>query len=240
MKFVPAAITAAIAALILVLLFLIKLTVPVPEERPKADVALLAEEELFIEPELITPLGETETTENDRPAPAVKGDPVPAPEEQPEVKVPVETPKPTPPQPKTATQKKESPVKVAEESGKDKEKKEASSAVANKFGGNNGNPSGNQTSSSGVGGTGVGVTGSAQGRTFISCPKPDVTLRHKTIVKVSVVIDAEGKVTEATASGSADASIRRACERAARQARWSAKKGSAATRGTLTFNISPK
>ncbi len=240
MKFLPAVITAAIAGLILLMLLLLRLSAPLSQAKQKADVALLPpDEELFVEPELLD-LGEPEAVNHDQPAPSVKGEPAPAPVEQPEVKVPAVEPKPTPPAPKTTTQKKESPVKVAEHSGNDKEIKEATSAVANKFSSKNGNESGNEASGSGAGGTGIGIAGSAHGRTFQGCPKPDVALRHKTIVKVNVVIDAEGKVTEATASGSADAAIRRKCEAAALKARWSPKKGATSTRGTLTFTIFPK
>lgn len=122
----------------------------------------------------------------------------------------------------------------------DKERKKATSAVAGKFGPKNGAESGGAATTGGAGGNGIGIAGTANGRTFISCPKPDVALRHKTVVRVNIVIDAAGSVVEATATGSADASIRRKCEAAARRARWSAKKGAAPTRGSLTFTIIPK
>lgn len=131
-------------------------------------------------------------------------------------------------------------MKVEEPSQTDKERQKATSSVANKFSHRNGAVEGTDKGTSGAGGTGVGVSGNAHGRSFISCPKPDVALRHKTIVTVNVVIDAEGKVVEATAKGSADASIRRKCEAAARQARWSAKKGATSTRGSITFTITPR
>lgn len=86
----------------------------------------------------------------------------------------------------------------------------------------------------------MGITGNASGRTFKGCPKPDVTLRNKTTVTVSVVIDADGNVTSAKASGGSSAAIRRACEQAARGAKWSAKKGAGETRGSITFTITPR
>ena len=141
---------------------------------------------------------------------------------------------------KEITQKKESPVQKEEPSITDKERQKATSSVANKFAPKNGQTEGSDKGTSGAGGDGVGVSGNAHGRTFISCPKPDVALRHKTIVTVNVVIDAEGKVIEASATGSADATIRRKCESAARQARWSAKKGASTTRGSITFTITPR
>ena len=197
------------------------------------------DDELFIEPELVE-LGEENAVNNDKPAPAIKGEPDPAPEDKAEIIEPGPKPEPAPPKPKLNTQKKESTVKATEPSQTDKEKQKATSSVANKFSRNNGATEGTDQGSSGAGGTGVGVSGNAHGRSFISCPKPDVALRHKTIVTVNVVIDADGKVTEANATGSADAGIRRKCEAAARQARWSAKKGATSTRGSITFTITPK
>ena len=197
------------------------------------------EEPLFIEPELVE-LGEENAVNNNKPAPAMKGEPDPAPEDKAEIIEPGTKPEPAPPKPKLNTQKKESKVKATEPSKTDKEKQKATSSVASKFSHKNGATEGTDKGSSGAGGTGIGVSGNAHGRTFISCPKPDVALRHKTVVTVNVVIDAEGNVTEAKAAGSADASIRRKCEAAARRAKWSAKKGATSTRGSITFTITPR
>ena len=199
------------------------------------------EEELFIEPELVDLGEETSENHNTSPAPTLKGEPEPAPEDHAEIVDPGEKPDPVVKTvEKVVTQKKESKVQKEEPSITDKERQKATSSVANKFAPKNGQTEGSDKGTSGAGGDGVGVSGNAHGRTFISCPKPDVALRHKTIVKVNVVIDAEGKVIEASATGSADASIRRKCEAAAKQARWSAKKGATTTRGSITFTITPK
>lgn len=205
----------------------------------EASTPEIMDEEVFIEPELVE-LGEENAVNHDKPAPAMKGEPDPAPEDKAEIIEPGPKPEPAPPKPKLNTQKKESKMKVEEPSQTDKERQKATSSVANKFSHRNGAVEGTDKGTSGAGGTGVGVSGNAHGRSFISCPKPDVALRHKTIVTVNVVIDAEGKVVEATAKGSADASIRRKCEAAARQARWSAKKGTTSTRGSITFTITPR
>lgn len=205
----------------------------------EASTPEIMDEEVFIEPELVE-LGEENAVNHDKPAPAMKGEPDPAPEDKAEIIEPGPNPEPAPPKPKLNTQKKESKMKVEEPSQTDKERQKATSSVANKFSHRNGAVEGTDKGTSGAGGTGVGVSGNAHGRSFISCPKPDVALRHKTIVTVNVVIDAEGKVVEATAKGSADASIRRKCEAAARQARWSAKKGATSTRGSITFTITPR
>lgn len=202
---------------------------------------LMPEEELFIEPELVELGEETSEVKNATPAPTLKGEPEPAPVDHAEIVEPAPEPKPKPkPVVKEITQKKESAVQKEEPSATEKERQKATSSVANKFAPKNGATEGSDKGTSGAGGTGVGVSGNAHGRTFISCPSPDVALRHKTVVTVNVVIDAEGRVTEASASGSADASIRRKCEAAARQARWSAKKGATSTRGSITFTITPR
>jgi len=200
---------------------------------------LMPQDELFIEPELVE-LGEETAVNHEKPAPTLKGEPEPAPVDRAEIVEP--GPKPDKPKPvlKELTQKKESKMKVEEPSQTDKERQKATSSVASKFSTKNGSTEGSNKGTSGSGGTGIGVSGNAHGRSFISCPKPDVALRHKTVVTVSVVIDAEGKVTEAKANGSASAEIRRKCEAAARQARWSAKKGATSTRGSITFTITPK
>ncbi|MDE6770144.1 MAG: hypothetical protein K2J78_10510 [Muribaculaceae bacterium] len=204
---------------------------------------LPVEEELFIEPELVDLGEEASVNHNTKPAPTLKGEPEPAPEDHVEIVEPGEKPEPVvKPVVKEVTQKKESKVqkKKEEPSLTDKERQKATSSVANKFAPKNGQTEGSDKGTSGAGGEGVGVSGNANGRTFISCPKPDVALRQKTVVKVNVVIDAEGKVIEASATGSADASIRRKCEAAAKQARWSAKKGATSTRGSITFIITPR
>lgn len=201
---------------------------------------LMPDEEVFIEPELVE-LGEETAVSDNTPAPTLKGEPDPAPEDHAEIVEPGPKPDPKPkPVEKLVTSKKESKVKTDEPSKTDKERQKATSSVANKFSHKNGSTEGSDKGTSGAGGTGIGVNGNAHGRSFISCPKPDVALRHKTVVKVNVVIDAEGRVTEASATGSASAEIRRKCEAAARQARWSAKKGATSTRGSITFTITPR
>ena len=202
------------------------------------EVAEPEEEELFIDPELLD-LGEENAVTKDAPAPAFQGEPEPAEEDKAEVVEPGENPKPAPPTPKPVTQKKESPVKATEPSATDKERSKATSTVAKGFSGRNGVADGKAAESVGSGGTGVGVAGNARGRTFTTCPKPDVSLRHKTVVTVSIVVDASGRVTSASASGNASAEIRRKCEQAALQARWTEKKGAGETRGTITFTITP-
>lgn len=238
---IAALLTFAVTLLILLFLFFGGISWD-REALAEASTPEIMDEEVFIEPELVD-LGEEVSQTHDEPAPSLKGEPEPDKVDQVEIVEPAPKAKPKPdpkPKPKLNTSKKESKMKVEEPSKEEKEKKKATSSVANKFSSKNGQSEGSDKGTSGAGGTGVGVSGNAHGRSFISCPKPDVALRHKTIVKVNVVIDAEGRVTEASATGSADASIRRKCEAAARQARWSAKKGATSTRGSITFTITPR
>lgn len=200
------------------------------------------DDELFIEPELVSDLGEENAVTEDAPAPMMKGEPEEAPEEQTKLVTPGKNEKPAPQVEKPVTQTKESPVKATEPPKTSEEKKKVTSKMANKFSGPNGSTTGD-TGSSGAGGTGVGISGSVSGRTFKGCPKPSVELQNKVVVEVRVTIDAAGKVTSATArskSGKASASILRACEQAARGARWSEDKDTPSARGTLTFTITPR
>lgn len=236
---IAAALTFAVVLILLLTLFFGRVTWQPQEIAEASSPEMMEPEEMFIEPELVE-LGEENAVKHDKPAPALKGEPDPAPEDHAEIIEPGDNPKPKPSKPKLNTQKKESKVKVEEPSKTDKERQKATSSVASKFSKNNGAVEGTDKGTTGAGGSGVGVSGNAHGRTFISCPKPDVALRHKTIVKVNVVIDAEGKVIEASATGSADISIRRKCEAAAKRAKWSAKKGATTTRGSITFTITPR
>lgn len=237
-RIIAAALTFCVTFLLLLILFFGKVSWERQEIAEASTPELMEPEEMFIEPELVE-LGEENAVNNDKPAPAIKGEPDPAPIDHAEIIEPGHKPTPTPPKPRLNTQKKESKMKVEEPSKTDKERQKATSSVASKFSKKNGAVEGSDKGSSGAGGTGIGVSGNAHGRTFLSCPKPDVALRHKTVVKVNVVIDANGNVTEASATGSADISIRRKCEAAARSAKWSAKKGATSTRGSITFTITP-
>ncbi len=137
------------------------------------------------------------------------------------------------------TSKAESPVETAAPDKKKEEEKVATS-MAGKFNSKPGSVQGKFDSPGGSDGVGSGVTGKMSGRQFLGCPLPDVSLSHKTTVTVSITVDADGKVMTATASGAATREIRKKCEQAAMQARWSAKKGATSTRGSLTFTIIPK
>lgn len=226
-----------ITALVLLLVLWFTGLMPRHAEAVEMSTPEIMDDEMFYEPELLE-LGEDRPEQQGLPAPSLKGKPAKADEPNPETVDPGPAPEKTPAV-NEITLRRENELKKKEAAKTEKEKREATSLVASKFQVKNGSDDGKAVDSPGSGGASTGVSGNARGRTFISCPKPDVTLRHKTVVTVNVVIDAEGNVVEATASGSADAAIRRKCENAARQAKWSPKKGASSTRGSITFTITP-
>ncbi len=238
-KATAAVITFVAMLIILLSLFLGGVTFDREQLAVQSTPELMNEEELFLEPEILKDLGEEDAVHNDAPAEAFKGEPEPAETDNTKLVVKGENPKPAPPVEKLVSTKKESPVKSTEPTISKEEKQKVTSSVAKGFSSRNGSAEGT-SGSAGAGGTGMGITGNASGRTFKGCPKPDVTLRNKTTVTVSVVIDADGNVTSAKASGGSSAAIRRACEQAARGAKWSAKKGAGETRGSITFTITPR
>lgn len=238
---IAAAVTFTAALLILLFLFFGGMTYDrsLLAEASTAAVMQPEDEELFIEPELLTDLGEPDATTNDAPAPAIQGEPKPDIKENTRKVEPGKNPKPAPPRENPVSQTKPSPVKSTEPTATDEERQRVTSTVAKGFQGKNGNKEG-KNGTSGAGGTGAGISGVASGRTFKGCPKPQVELRHKVTVTVSVTIDASGKVVSAHARGGAAANIRRACEQAAMGARWSEKKDAPSTKGTITFTITPR
>lgn len=202
----------------------------------------LEEEEIFLDPELLLEthqtVGEPDAVAADAPAPEVKGEPTPAPQEQPHTVISGENTVHSSEQ-TLISQKAESPVQTVAPDKKKEEEKVAAS-MAGKFSSKPGSVTGKFDSPGGSDGVASGVSGKMSGRQFLGCPLPEVSLAHKTTVTVSITVDAEGRVMTATASGAATREIRRKCEQAAMQARWSAKKGATSTRGSLTFTIIPK
>lgn len=207
------------------------------EETP--EIGLLSDEEQLIEPELIRELGEENASKHSSPAPAIMGNPDPDERENYKQITPGNNPKPAPPVKEKVSTKKEEKVKTDKPSVSNEEKQKVKSSVANKFPNDNG-VQGGKSGSTGSGGTGTGIKGVASGRTFKGCPKPQVSLRHKTTVIVDVIINANGKVTSAKARSGPPADIRRACEAAARGASWSPKADSPSSKGSITFTITPK
>lgn len=202
----------------------------------------LEEDEIFLDPELLLEnhksVGEPDISNQDEPAPQIKGEPAPAMVEQPQTVVSGENREPAPEQTLVATRD-ESAVRTTA-SNKKKDDEKVATSMAGKFSSKPGSTEGKFDSPGGSDGASSGVTGKMSGRRFLGCPLPDVALSHKTTVTVSITVDAEGKVTSATASGAATREIRKKCEQAAMKARWSEKKGATSTRGSITFTIIPK
>lgn len=227
------------ALLLLLVLFFTNIGQDAPELARNSIPEIAVDDEMFLEPELIDP-GQEDVSTDDKAADALQGEPEKAPEPQPETVVKGTNEKPAPPKEKLATQKKESPVKATEPQKTDKEPKKAADPAAGKFSGQSGNQGGKADGQASSGTTGTGVTGSARGREFLGCDHPKTSLRYTTKITVDVNVNAEGRVTWASARSGGDAAIRRECERAARTARWSPKKGASETPGTITFTITPK
>lgn len=244
-SFIAAAVTFVVTAIILLWLFFCGLSFN-RAELAQASMPEIQnideEEELFIEPEILQDLGEPDAVAHDEAAPAFKGEPEKAETENTKLSVPGKNEKPAPPVEKPVTQKKPSPVKATEPPANNEEKKVVTSKMANKFPGKNGAEKGT-SGTAGAGGNGIGIAGSVAGRTFKGCPKPTVELQNKVVVEVRVSINAAGRVTKATArskSGKASAAILRACEQAARGARWSADPDTPSANGSITFTITPR
>ncbi len=240
---IAAAVTMLLALGVLLLLIFGHLSFDSREVAAASIPEIEPAEELFIEPELIQEAGDREEDFNDDAAPQAQGKPEPAPEPEPEKVVRDVNPKPAPQVEKPVTQKRESPVQATTPPKHDREEKKAKDAVAGKFAPRNGMAEG-KFDGAGTGTAGVGVTGKLAGRAFLECPKPDVTLTHKVVVRVELTVNAEGNVIEVRGasgvSGSPDAGIIAKCKAAARGARWAPKKGAAPTPGSITFTITPK
>ena len=242
-SYIAAAVTFAVALLLLLWLFFGGMTFD------RAQLASLStaeitnpDDELFIEPEIVSNLGEPDATENVEPAPAFKGEPELSEVENTKQSIPGKSEKPAPPVEKKVTQKTPSEVTATEPSKNDEDKKKVTSAMANKFSSQNGSSTGTN-GNTGAGGAGVGINGTASGRTFIGCPAPKVELQNTVVVVVNVTINANGKVTKATArskSGKASQAILNACQKAAMQAKWNEDKDTPTANGTITFKITPK
>lgn len=240
-KIIASAVTALSVGLTLVVLMLTGLHYD--ERLALSENPMMEQEEVFLDPEILLDqqksIGEPDAINQDAPAQEIKGEPTPAETEQPHTVTTGDNTVPAPEQ-QLITQGTESSVTNAAANRKKEEEKVATS-MSGKFSGKSGSVAGKfDSSGSSSDNAGSGVTGRMSGRQFLGCPLPDVTLTHKTTVTVSITVDAEGHVTSATASGAATRAIRKKCEEAAMQARWSPKKGVPSTRGTITFSIIPK
>lgn len=200
------------------------------------------EDELFLDPMLLDP-GEEDSRLNEAASAPAQGMPEVTPEPKqtrPVVKSePQPKPKPAPPKEKLVATTKPSPVKTVPPP-EAKETKKAQSRTAKAFSPDNGQTHG-RNNSDGSTGSSTGISGHSDGWKFLGCPRPNVKLRNKTVITVTVTVNSRGEVTSASARGG-NAQLRAACELAARQARWQPHDPARArtARGTITFTITPK
>lgn len=240
-----AAATFVSALIILVLLFVLT----VGSDRSLLASASIPEiqddEEYFLEPELLVldNPGNEDAENIDEAAPQPEGQPDPAPAEQPvravKVKEEVKEKPETNKAPLVATAK-ESDVKTSKKVLTAEEEKRIAEMQGKLKTENNGSSTGKTAAASGAGGDGISAVGNVNGRKWLGCTTWKVRLNQKTTVVVNVEVDADGKVTKAQAvSGGGSDNLRKECEKMAKTAKWTAKKGAATAKGTITFTIIP-
>ena len=258
--------TVALHVLVLLLLFLLKLTVPAEQEEGGVPVMLGNTElaagdadpytmtevdvmpseapssapEAAAEPEVEQPM----ITQQDEPSLQVK-------KEKPKTETKKEQPKKTPV--KTETQKVNKPKEKTEAEKRAEAEKAAAQAAANAiagaFGkgsqmGSKGSPTGNSSTgkTSGVGGYG---TFDLSGRTLGGgkLPVPVYNVQDEGRVVVTIVVNPAGQVISTSINkrtNTVNPALRRAAEEAARKARFNAVDGVDAQFGTITYNFKLK
>lgn len=240
-RLISIAATILIVAVIVLVLFFYGLTWD-KTTHAEAGNPVLEQEELYLDPELMH-LGEEDAVKNDLPSAAPLGEPEESNEPKEELVVKGDNPKPAVVEEKKISTPKESRVKTQEPPATDKEESRISSSMKGKFA-SNGKKEG-KAESNGSGGAGVGTKGSLKGRVFEGCPAPSLKVSKEVTIVVSVTVNAEGKVTEASFSrdsgpGQGNMTLRKACVNASRKARFSAKKGAVPARGTITWHLRPR
>lgn len=199
-------------------------------------------QEMLIEP-ILQDAGEPAESEDLSSAPIPQGEPEQAPVNNDKLVVNGKNPVPNPSAEKVVSAKSPSPAKTAAPSEKDQPDSRISSTMKGQFSSTNGKPGGNgATASSGNGGNASGVSGTmGNGRKLEYWVLPTVTLTQKTVVTVKVMVNADGKVTSATAQpGPASAALKEICRKASLNTRWTPKKGAPPASGTIIWTLVPK
>lgn len=242
---IAACVTFGVALVVLVLLFVLT----VGSDRRLMEEASMPEiqndVEVFLEPELlkIEEHGDEDAPDIDEAAPQTPGEPDPAPEEQPVRVVKNEVP----PKEEPVSNKKElvstpkpNDVKTSTPKVSTEEEKRIASMQGKFKTDNNGSRTGSEAANAGSGGVGVSASGDVNGRKMESwTPIKNVPLTQKVTVKVNITIDADGKVTAATAVAGGNATQRAAAEKMARSSRWTPKAGAAPASGYMSITIFP-
>jgi len=242
-RMAAAAITFVLAALIVVLLLHTHLGAFSTEDAAycKADT-IPEQEEIFLDP-VLEDIGDPEIEVGDEPAAAPEGEPEQAQEDNDRLQVKDDKlPKEPVKEPKPVTQKQDSKVKVKPTANSDKENKRISSKMGNAFNPHNGKKDGKKDGS-GSGKIGIGVSG-LQGRKRLTDPSFSEYVDKEVTIKVRIAVNEAGKVTEASfvsdsGPGAGNKTLRSACIKAARNIKWSKKKGTSSEAGVLTFRLTP-
>lgn len=241
-------VTIVVALLLLILLMGTHLDLPVRQSDKESEyITMIPDdsevvEELFIEP-VLQDAGEPDQKSDvsSEPVPVGEPDQAQVPNDKLVVNGKSETPNPS--AEKVVAQPRPETVKTTEPSKKDKPDSRISSTMKGQFSPHNGRPDGNAaTSASASGGKGTGVSGTmGNGRKLERWILPEVRLRQKTVVKVTVMVRADGSVESATCQpGSADASLMEACRKASLKTRWTPKTGASLARGVITWTLVPR
>lgn len=233
---ISAGVTFLAALLILLLLFFGSLSAGKAQLAEDSIPEPAQDEITFIEPELdlSSPGAESAPEEADE-APLPQGEPDPSPVKE-EVRIEKGTEKePRPVVDKPMSQKKPSPVKTTSNTATSEETRRLKD-MGGKFG-PNGSRDGKNSPVNGQGKT--NARGSLSGRKFLGCNTSTLTLNKRVVVKVQVKVNAEGRVTSASAV-SGPGEFRARCVEWARTARWSEKPGAPVATGSITFTITPK
>lgn len=242
---IAAAVTFVVALVVILLLFFLSLDYDRRALAESSMPELQDDEEVYLEPDFLVvgDDGESDMETVEDAAPQTPGIPDPAEEEQPQRVVKNEEPpkeEPVSNKPKQVSTKTESDVKTSTPKLSKEEEKRIGSLQGKFKSDNNGSNTGKEAGVSGTGGTGFSTTGSLKGRKMLSCNTWKVILNQKTVVTVSVTVDADGNVTAASALSGGSPNLRAQCEKMAKTSKWTKKEGAAPAKGTITFTITPK
>ena len=240
---IAAAVTFAIALIVLLLLFTLSLKFD-REALATESIPEIQDEEIYLEPEILQlgEPGDLNAEENDASAPQTPGEPDPGEIEQPErvVKNAEPNPDPVSNKPKLVASSEPSEVKTSAPKVKSEDEKRIESISGKLKTDNNGSRTGSESAVSGSGGVGVSKSGNVHGRRMLSCPTTIVTLNQTTTITVAIVVNAEGRVVSARATSGGTEKLRSACVSWAKGSKWTAAPGAPDASGTITFTITPK
>ncbi|MBP3298695.1 MAG: hypothetical protein J6L73_03330 [Muribaculaceae bacterium] len=240
-------VTVIVALLLLILLTGTRLSLPERKASPAkeltmADIKAEDPEDKFIEP-ILQDAGEPSEATDESSAPLPQGEPKQAPVENDRLVVNGDNPEKNPSTEKLTSVTRPNPAKTTTPSKKDEPDQAITSAMKGQFSSTNGRRDGRGTTAvSGAGGAGTGVSGTmGNGRKLESWTLPSVSLTQRTVIRITVMVRADGTVESATAQpGSAPPDLKEKCRRASLNTRWTPKTGAPLAKGTITWTLVPK